>query len=250
VDGSAYTLAYTATVPPDPAPNGGFGGVAYSLRLEGNVIKPGVLACAPNACTEGDIADDTAPLSNRIFASQLTARGVPADSSFNNSGGYFDFVTTVASGGTVQVVLPLTSGLPADAVYRKVKPIVAGTTQTNAVWSTFVTDTNNFISSAPGPAPCPAPGSGAYVTPVTGHSCLQLTIVDGGPNDADGAANGTVVDPGGVATCYYCGAYSGGSYGGCSLSITPVSPLERGDWWLLLGFVAWLGYAIRRKRAG
>jgi hypothetical protein len=113
-----------------------------------------------------------------------------------------------------------------------------------------VTDTNNFISSAPGPAPCPAPGSGAYVAPVTGHSCLQLTIVDGGPNDADGAANGTVVDPGGVAVVTTVPPPITSGESGCSLNTTPVNPLERGDWWLLLGFVAWLGYAIRRKRAG
>jgi hypothetical protein len=29
--------------------------------------------------------------------------------------------------------------------------------------------------------------------------------------------------------------------GGCSLSTAPVSPARRGDWWLLAGFVAWLG---------
>ena len=35
---------------------------------------------------------------------------------------------------------------------------------------------------------------------------------------------------------------------GCSLSATPVNPLDRGDWWLLLGFVAWMGFVARRKR--
>ena len=37
---------------------------------------------------------------------------------------------------------------------------------------------------------------------------------------------------------------------GCSLSATPVNPLERGDWWLLLGFIAWMGGLVaKRKRA-
>ena len=37
---------------------------------------------------------------------------------------------------------------------------------------------------------------------------------------------------------------------GCTLSTTPVNPLERGDWWLLLGFVAWMGGLVaKRKRA-
>ena len=39
-----------------------------------------------------------------------------------------------------------------------------------------------------------------------------------------------------------------GSRFACSLSTKPVNPLERGDWWLLLGFVAWLSFVIRRKR--
>jgi hypothetical protein len=36
---------------------------------------------------------------------------------------------------------------------------------------------------------------------------------------------------------------------GCSMSTKPINPLEHGDWWLLLGFVAWLGFVARRKRA-
>jgi hypothetical protein len=36
---------------------------------------------------------------------------------------------------------------------------------------------------------------------------------------------------------------------GCSMSTKPINPLERGDWWLLLGLVAWMGFVIRRKRA-
>ena len=33
--------------------------------------------------------------------------------------------------------------------------------------------------------------------------CLELLIEDGGPNDMDGVANGTVVDPSGIATLYF-----------------------------------------------
>ena len=32
-----------------------------------------------------------------------------------------------------------------------------------------------------------------------GDSCLQLTLEDGGPNDADGEVNGVFKDPSGVA---------------------------------------------------
>ena len=37
-------------------------------------------------------------------------------------------------------------------------------------------------------------------SPARCYWCVQLTIEDGGPNDADGVANQEIVDPGGVAT--------------------------------------------------
>ncbi len=36
--------------------------------------------------------------------------------------------------------------------------------------------------------------------------------------------------------------------GGCSISSLPVNPSERADWWLLAGFVAWLGVVRRRNK--
>ena len=55
--------------------------------------------------------------------------------------------------------------------------------------------------SAPGePGNCPPPQSTVYRDGLnTGDWCVQLTIEDGGPNDADGLANGSIDDPGGVA---------------------------------------------------
>lgn len=35
---------------------------------------------------------------------------------------------------------------------------------------------------------------------------------------------------------------------GCSISLHPVSPLERGDWWLVAGFMVWLAWARRRAQ--
>jgi hypothetical protein len=94
-------------------------------------------------------------------------------------------------------------------------------------------------------------GDSAYTPGLTvGNHCVQLDIADNGPNDAN-LALGTIADPSGVAA----GAVvvppdtrvAGSS--GCSLSAKPVNPLDRGDWWLLLGFAAWMGFVIRRKRA-
>jgi MYXO-CTERM domain-containing protein len=79
-------------------------------------------------------------------------------------------------------------------VYRKFSP--------SGGFSSFVSDANNSVRSAPGQlGVCPAVGSSAYVSGLTqGHFCVQLTIQDGGPNDADRAVNGRIVDPGTVAT--------------------------------------------------
>ena len=34
----------------------------------------------------------------------------------------------------------------------------------------------------------------------------------------------------------------------CSISTKPVSAIERADWWLVAGFLAWLGLVVRRRR--
>ena len=244
-NGATYTLAYTATVPSDSV---SFPNVNYSLRLEGTVVVPGGAQSLPVGIAAGGVGGAT---TIRVNAAALTAAGIPTDTvggpsnlGFSNSGGYYDFVTPVAAlGGTTQVVLPLTATLPAGFVYRKYK---------NGSWASFVSDANNNITSATVAtgSPCPAPGNGAYGLATAGHNCLQLTITDGGPNDADGTLNSSVRDPGGVATAVTAppGIAASGS-SGCSLSATSVNPLERSDWWLLLGFVAWLGFVVRRKRA-
>ena len=47
---------------------------------------------------------------------------------------------------------------------------------------------------------CPALGSDLYTPDLTaGDDCLQMFIADGGANDADGVANGSLFDPGGIA---------------------------------------------------
>ena len=51
---------------------------------------------------------------------------------------------------------------------------------------------------------------------------MMMLIEDGGPNDADGEANGTIVDPGGVAAPRPAAAAEpssgGGGGGGCTLN--------------------------------
>jgi hypothetical protein len=120
--------------------------------------------------------------------------GVAEDASYSYPSGLFDFVMdeVPTAGQSVQVVIPLLDAIPQDPLYRKV---------TSGNWREFVVDAANTLASAAGePGYCPPPGDSSYTSGLTpGHWCLQLTIEDGGPNDADGSANHTIEDPGGVA---------------------------------------------------
>ena len=120
--------------------------------------------------------------------------GSEADDDFTYTSGRFDFVVGAlpVAGQSVNVVIPQLSSVPSDAIYRKLMP---------GGWRDFVVDGNNSIASAMGSEGyCPSAGDSVYSDGLTeGHWCVQLTIEDGGPNDADGVADSTVTDPGGVA---------------------------------------------------
>jgi hypothetical protein len=135
-----------------------------------------------------------------IAMSDLVAVGVGegglalgADS-YENVGGLFDFeIHGLAAGGTASVVLPLQAAIRSGSVYRKFDPI--------AGWHDFALGTNDAVASATSAfGQCPGPASDAYVAGLQPFAdCVRLTLTDGGPNDADGAADGVIRDPGGVA---------------------------------------------------
>ncbi len=140
---------------------------------------------------------------------------VDVDTEFEFDGGLFDFVVSGLSqrGQSITVVLPQLVPIPENAQYRKF---------INGDWQDFVEDANNSVASASSvEGVCPAPASGDYVLGlIEGDDCVQLRIEDGGPNDADGEANGVVRDPGGVGIS--TGVVSGGgssSSGGGSMGI-------------------------------
>ncbi|GAB1123331.1 MAG: hypothetical protein WAqPseu_19190 [Shewanella algae] len=118
---------------------------------------------------------------------------LPDDSEGKIVGGLFDFELEGSEyGGSVSIVIPQVQAIPAQAQYRKY--VASG-------WQEFVTDANNQVFSSAGePGYCPPIGDASWQSGLTeGHWCVQLLIQDGGPNDGDGQANGTIVDPGGVA---------------------------------------------------
>ncbi|MEJ2462647.1 MAG: putative Ig domain-containing protein, partial [Candidatus Thiodiazotropha sp.] len=120
--------------------------------------------------------------------------GAGPDSHYAYEGGVFDFELTdlPVAGQSVNIVIPQHAAIPVNAIYRKLMPFG---------WTDFVEDDNNRLMSATGaPGYCPPPGDSAYSDGLTaGHWCVQLTIEDGGANDADGEMNQLIQDPGGVA---------------------------------------------------
>lgn len=124
--------------------------------------------------------------------------GLPAenvdDGDYDYSLGIFDFeISGFEASESVRIVLPLTGPLPAVSDYRKYL--------TDLGWQDFVIDSNNRVESAPGgEGACPIPGHASFRDGLNeGDWCVQLTIEDGGMNDADAQANGVIVDPSGVA---------------------------------------------------
>jgi len=151
-------------------------------------------------------------------------------------------VSGLASGATVKVVLPLSAPIPANAVYRK---------SINGTWQDFSTTGGNAISSATAISAgvCPQAGSSSYSPGLTsGNECVQLTLVDGSADDADGSANGTILDPSGVGIKGATSSDLSSGTGGCSIGSNRINLSDRGDWLLLLGFISWLGMVIRRRQ--
>ena len=122
-----------------------------------------------------------------------------ADQDFIYLDGLVDFeVSGAQTGAPYSVVLPQCSPVPENSVLR-------GFIDANIGWQAFVEDATNAVSSATAASgTCPEPGSASYTAGLAvGATCIQLLIEDGGPNDADGSADGTVTDTSGIATLYF-----------------------------------------------
>ena len=168
------------------------------------------------------------------FGSSSGGAPLNADDGFEHVGGVYDFeISGLVPGESASIVIPLEISIPNDAVYRKF--------DASTGWRDFTVDTNNRVASAPGePGACPEPGSSLYIDGLNlFDNCLQLTIVDGGPNDLDGVSNGVIKDPGSV---------------GVELEDPETPSVKKGGGylhpWMLIVFVTLGGLliAIQRKR--
>ncbi|MFC3150850.1 putative Ig domain-containing protein [Litoribrevibacter euphylliae] len=119
---------------------------------------------------------------------------VVTDGDYSVVGGLYDFVVKglTEANRVARIVIPLAQSVPSDASYRKFS---------QGQWFEFIENSTDFIESANRvDGVCPAPGDEAYQTGLLRFAdCVQLNISDGGPNDADGVANGVIEDPSGVS---------------------------------------------------
>ncbi|MES9852610.1 MAG: cadherin domain-containing protein [Candidatus Thiodiazotropha sp. L084R] len=150
---------------------------------------------------------------------------------YSYQGGLFDFSieSLPIAGQSVSVVLPQFASVPADAVYRKLMP---------TGWQDFVIDDHNRVASALGSEGyCPPPGDASYTDGLTeGDWCVQLTIQDGGPNDADQTVDTSIDDPGGVAQRLSDSSEDSNSGGGGGVALFPFA---------LLGLALWRRFLIK-----
>ena len=131
--------------------------------------------------------------SGTATGARIPASMVSDDPGYSIVSGVYDFQIRglTPTQPTARVVIPLERPMPSNAVYRKFN---------RGVWSDFVaTATDGIRSAASVNNQCPPPGSTSYVAGLaTFNDCIELTLTDGGPNDADAEANGVISDPGAV----------------------------------------------------
>ena len=173
------------------------------IAIDADVSTATVTADAGVKLVIGDAAQATDTSGIAISEETIAASGADGgeapgngeDEDFNYPAGVYDFQVQdlPVPGQSVRLVIPVASGIPANAVFRKYTEAEG--------WFDFVIDEGNGVASAPGEdGACPSVGSVLFETGLAeGDTCLQITVQDGGLNDADGLPNGEYDDPSGIA---------------------------------------------------
>ncbi len=214
--GESFTLVYRATVPEgDPS---SFGGVSYILDVVG-VIADGAPSLGggddtvPHDVTGMFAVDDStnaaavpitvgagsiATAAGNTSGVHLTATEIGSKDPLLNDadgvqclGGCIDFIATGVTTDFIDLVFTLTTPVVEGAKFRKLM---------NGKWQDFDVTSGDQIGSANADASgnCQGPKGKFNVGLRAGTQCIFMRIYDGGPNDADGEKNGTIVDPSGV----------------------------------------------------
>jgi hypothetical protein len=188
----------------DVAPDQDGDGVpdAFELTSDSNAIPLDARLSTLVASTDvgatirvGDVALSQSTPGIAVDEAAIAAYTGVTDTDYDYPSGLLDFDIEglPIPGEPVRFVTPLGAAIPEDAVFRKYTD--AGG------WQNFQVDARNQIASAMSDdGTCPDVGDVAYTSGLeAGARCLQLTLEDGGPNDADLAINSVYSDPSGVA---------------------------------------------------
>jgi hypothetical protein len=251
------TVTYTAN-----AFFSGSDGFGYTVDDAANqtsnegLVAVTVQADGPSSSTPGYGPGTLAQSVGSTDGSGLTVADVGSDSAMQQQciGGCNDFIVSdpsIGVGTSVNVVIPLSADIPSNnAVYRK--------KDTSGAWFDFDTGSGTVYSAPPvtlAPLVCPRAGSTSYIAGLTaGNRCLQLRIVNDGTNDSELVIPNTIADPGGVGLPVPATApptsIGSPNTGGCTLAATGQrAMIQHGEWWLLSGFLAWLGWSRRKQAA-
>lgn len=177
--------------------------LTMAVADSGLIMKAGGYAIAAQSAT-------TQQAGIQVFETQIGSGAVPnIDENYAAIGVMVDFEVqgTDTTRPLAHVVVPQTAVILPGAQWRQLN--------SQGQWQNFVTPAGSIssvafigstevdsISSAPRDATsgqCPLPQSDAYEPGlVAGYVCVQLAVTDGGPNDADGQANGSVQMTGAV----------------------------------------------------
>ncbi|MBU1691634.1 MAG: JDVT-CTERM domain-containing protein [Gammaproteobacteria bacterium] len=256
------TLDYTAIVPNDGLT--AFGGVNYGLHMVGTYDMTTAIASAfpptfavLDADNDGVLdAQDSAPNNNKIAsppsatstgkitvtitagALTLVRTWSDTDASLNQAtkpagvvfkDGLVDYTITGIGPGTVAtIVIAYPSAVTAGLAYYKVKSTGLG------AWTKM------------DPASANNPNGGFSVAP--DGKTVTLTILDGGIYDDDGAANGSIHDPGGLGSDAAAAPSIPGveaSSGGCAYN--PNGKFDLGMLLALFGSLGYLGWRRARQ---
>ena len=134
-----------------------------------------------------------------LDSNDLAVAGHPIDTGVVEQcvGGCYDMDVNISGnpGGTAQIVIPLAGLVP-----QTLSPLFRMYSTTTFEWITFIdADASNNISSYySDTGGCADPGDAAYISGITtGVNCLQITILDNGPNDKN-PVSGTISILGGI----------------------------------------------------
>ena len=117
------------------------------------------------------------------------------DTEYDYPIGLYDFTISGAiPSRSYYLVIPLPMVIEEGQIFRKYMGSTIG-------WQNFIENAKNTLFSAKAvDGACPEPASRIYDFGLQpGNNCMQIYIEDGGPNDADGKADGIVTDPAGIA---------------------------------------------------